>query len=76
MKNTLILTILLLSFTGCSLKYKEVKVPTKCNIEQPKPPYTFQPVDEKYLEEVLIYNEKITSDLDFCINGLEKEDKK
>lgn len=73
MKNIFIVPILLLLFSGCSLKYKEVKVPTKCNIDQSKPPYTFQPVDEKYLEEVLIYNEKITSDLDFCINGLDKE---
>ena len=45
--------------------YKEVYVPTKCDIQTtPKPTYTGKL--EKDLQNILIYDEVIQKDLEFC----------
>lgn len=61
---------LVLCATGCATQtlYKEVYVPTKCEIPHtPKPNYTGNL--EEDLRNLLIYDEVIQKDLEFCTQG-------
>ncbi|ANT42917.1 hypothetical protein JT135_04995 [Helicobacter pylori] len=55
------------SFSACAKKiiYREVKVPTKCDIELPSRPSEHLETLE-YLRALLIYTETLENDLKFC----------
>ncbi|WP_394908909.1 hypothetical protein [uncultured Helicobacter sp.] len=61
--------VIILLTAGCARNvYKEVYVPTKCQITPtPKPTYTGKL--EKDLQNILIYDEVIQKDLEFCTQG-------
>lgn len=61
--------VIVLFCTGCTRNvYKEVYVPTKCQITPtPKPKPTGKL--EKDLQQILIYDELIQKDLEFCTQG-------
>ncbi len=54
-------------FSACAKKiiYREVKVPTKCDIELPTRPSAHLEALE-YLRALLIYTETLENDLKFC----------
>ncbi len=64
-----ILLACIMGFTGCTRTlYKEVYVPTKCEVPAtPKPTYTGKL--EEDLRNLLIYDEVIQKDLEFCTQG-------
>ncbi|GAA8996089.1 hypothetical protein BTM275_09840 [Helicobacter pylori] len=67
MKLLFLACVFSFSFTACAKKiiYKEVKIPTKCDIEIPTRPSEHLEALE-YLRALLIYTETLENDLNFC----------
>ena len=66
-----------LCFTSCSkVVYKDVYIPTKCNIEMPKKPRFYEPKNlNEYillLKDTLEYSEKLEKSLQFCTQDNDK----
>ncbi|WP_120953414.1 hypothetical protein [Helicobacter sp. L8] len=64
MKRLILLAFFLL---GCAPRvvYKDVFVPTPCNVQKPSRPHKDLGVLE-YVRALLIYTESLEKDLDFC----------
>lgn len=62
--NTITL-IPLLVFVGCQTTYKEVLVPTKCNVKPiEKPKYSNVIIED--LKNILVYDELLQEQIKFC----------
>lgn len=65
---TLFLVLFILNFSACANKnyvYKEVKIPTKCDIPKREKPKKESNITA-YLKAILIYTEGLERDLAFC----------
>lgn len=72
MKYVLIL-LLSIFLVGCytKIEYRDVLIPTKCEVDIPPAPVS-NIYDAEYLKEVLIYTEILRSRLEFCVNGIKE----
>ncbi|CCB80579.1 hypothetical protein [Helicobacter bizzozeronii] len=64
----MLLLCALLGFTACTPRvvYKDVYIPTRCQISKPSRPSKDLDMLE-YLKALLIYTQELEKDLDFCL---------